>query len=408
MRRYPKVDKLKIAQTNKYNVLGCILRKGPINRAAIARWTDLSIPTVMSIVDDLFEKNAVRSLGKGEASLGKPPEMLELIPDRFFYIGVDLGRTAIRITVNNALLEQTASIQEPTGDPFPEEKFVARLGKLVLQMVKQLKIEPEKILGAGIAMPGLIGRDTGQVIFAPDFGWKDIPLQSWLKKSLPFPVLVKNSNHMLALNESYAAGEEDSGRITFCVNLGYGIGAALVMGEEIYPGALGTSGELGHSVVDPKGPLCKCGNSGCLEAVASGEAIARQAQVHIAHHGRSKIGELCGGDLSKIDAKMVFEAAALGDKPAMKIISTAAEYIGIGLSSAVNMLDPDRLVLCGGLMKNGPVFFDLIKAVMAEHVMPQAGRRLEISVGAGGEYSTARGASRMFMNTLWEQRALPI
>ncbi|MDR0730033.1 MAG: ROK family protein [Treponema sp.] len=408
MRRYTKLDQLKIAQTKNSNGLGCILRKGPINRAAIARWTDLSIPTVMSIVDDLFEKKAVRSLGKGEASMGKPPEMLELIPDRFFYIGVDLGRTAIRITVNNALLEQTASIQEPTEDPFPEEKFVARLGALVLQTVKQLKIEPEKILGAGIAMPGLIGRETGQVIFAPDFGWKDVPLQSWLEKSLPFPVLVKNSNHMLALNESYAAGEEDTAHVTFCVNLGYGIGAALVIGEEIYSGALGTSGELGHSVVDPGGPLCKCGNSGCLEAVASGEAIARQAQVHIAHHGRSKIGELCGGDLSKIDARMVFEAAALGDKPAMKIIAMAADYIGIGLSTAVNVLDPDRVVLCGGLMKNGLAFFDLIKAAMEEHVMPQAGRRLEMSIGAGGEFSTAKGASRMLMNTLWEQRALPI
>jgi predicted NBD/HSP70 family sugar kinase len=408
MRHYTKVDKLKIAQTNKYNVLSCILRKGPINRAAIARWTDLSIPTVMSIVDDFLEKKAVRSLGKGEASMGKPPEMLELVPDRFFYIGVDLGRTAIRITLNNAALEQIACLQEPTGDPFPEEKFVARLGRLVLQMVKQLKIEPERILGAGIAMPGLIGRESGQVIFAPDFGWKDIPLQSWLEKDLPFPVMVKNSNHMLALNESYAAGEEDAGHVTFCVNLGYGIGAALVMGEEIYSGAIGISGELGHSVVDPKGPLCKCGNNGCLEAVASGEAIARQAQVHVAHHGRSKIGELCGDDLLKIDAKMVFEAAALGDKPAIKIITMAAEYIGIGLSTAVNVLDPDRVVLCGGLMKNGLVFFDLIKAAMEEHVMLQAGRDLELSIGTGGEYSTARGASRMLMNTLWEQRALPL
>jgi predicted NBD/HSP70 family sugar kinase len=257
-------------------------------------------------------------------------------------------------------------------------------------------------------MPGFIERGTGQVLLSPDFGWKDIPMQAWLEKTLPFPVMVKNSNHLLGLNESYAYGEEDSLHITFCVNLGYGIGAALVTGDEIYAGATGTSGELGHSVVEKNGPLCKCGNSGCLEAVASGEAIARQAATIVAHHGRSKIGDLCGGDPSKIDARMVFEAANLGDRAALKIVDAAADYIGMGLSTAVNVMDPDRVILCGGLVKNNPYFFERIKAAMEEHIMPLSGRCLEVSPGIGGEYSTANGACRALRNTLWEERALPV
>ncbi|MDR3336813.1 MAG: winged helix-turn-helix domain-containing protein, partial [Treponema sp.] len=92
MHHYRKMDKLQIAQTNKYNVLRCLIREGPINRAAIAKLADLSIPTVMSIIDDLLEKKVVHSIGKGESSGGKPPEMLEVVPDRFYYIGVDVGR----------------------------------------------------------------------------------------------------------------------------------------------------------------------------------------------------------------------------------------------------------------------------------------------------------------------------
>jgi predicted NBD/HSP70 family sugar kinase len=405
--QYRKMDKLQIAQINKYNVLRCLIRDGPINRAAIAKRTDLSIPTVMSIIDDLFERNVVRSLGKGESSGGKPPEMLEIVPNRFYYIGLDVGRTTIRLVTNNMAAKQITCLQEPTGDPLPEKQFVGRLRELILRIFSRLGTEQDRILGVGIAMPGLIENETGNVLFSPDFGWNNVPLRTWLQESLPFPVIIENANRALALNESYIPGEEDHTHTVFSVNLGYGIGAGLVIGEDLYTGGSGTSGEIGHITVDRDGPVCKCGNSGCLEALASGEAIAREAQ-RTAAAGSSKIAELCGGDVTKIDAKLVFQAANLGDERALKIVDTAAEYIGIGLSMAINVLDPDRVVLCGGLMKNGPLFFDQIKASIQKHQMRQAGRHMVMSAGAKGEYSTANGACRVLANTLWWRRALPI
>jgi predicted NBD/HSP70 family sugar kinase len=395
-----------IAQTNKYNVLRCVIEEGPINRAAIAKKLGLSIPTVMAAINDLVEKKALRNAGRTGKSIGKPAELLEIIPDCFFCIGLDVGRTAVRLVVNNAAGKQAACVQEATGDPFPEDAFVDRLCGMVKQTLKKFSIKTKRILGMGAAMPGLIENGTGQVLLSPDFGWKDIPLQAWLRKKLAFPVLVRNSNHALALNEN--ALLETSGGVTFCINLGYGIGAALVNGGELYTGSSGTTGELGHSVIEKGGPVCKCGNSGCLESVASGEAIARQAQTIIAHHASSRIAELCGSDAGSIDAKMVFDAAGAGDKPARKIIDTAAEYIGMGLSTAVNVLDPDRVVLCGGLMRNGPYFFERIQAALEEHLMPRPGRRLAVSIGQGGEYSTAAGASRVLLDTLWAERALPV
>ncbi|MDR2619221.1 MAG: ROK family transcriptional regulator [Treponema sp.] len=402
-----KLNQFQIAQTNKYNVFRCIVREGPINRAAIAKRVDLSIPTVMAIVDDLFEKKVIRSIGKGEFGVGKQPEILAVDPDRFFYIGVDIGRSALRIVVNNLAGAETVSMKEPTGDPFPEKEFISHVKKLMLRFVKKLKIDPERILGAGFAMPGLIGKGTGKVIVAPDFGWKDIPLQDWLQAGVPYPVLVKNSTQALAVNESAVFGADEI-HTTLCVNLGYGIGAAIITGEEVYEGTGGISGELGHCVVDRDGPLCKCGNSGCLEALSSGEAIARQAQTIIAHHARSKIAELCRGNAAGINAKMVFDAAESGDGPALKIVNSAAENIGIGLSMAVNILDPDRVLLCGGLMRSGPWFLDLIKASMEEHLTAKTDRGLVLQAGAMDEYSTAKGAARVLMNSLWSRRALPV
>jgi predicted NBD/HSP70 family sugar kinase len=242
---------------------------------------------------------------------------------------------------------------------------------------------------------------------APDFGWKGTPLQDWLQGGIPYPVLVKNSTQALAVNES-AVIWTDEIHTTLCVNLGYGIGAAIITGENLYEGTGGISGELGHCVVDRDGPLCKCGNTGCLEAVSSGEAIARQAQTIIAHHARSRIAELCGGNAADIDARMVFEAAEAGDGPACKIISSAAENIGIGISMAVNIMAPDRVLLCGGLMRNGSGFLDQIRASMEEHLAAKTDRGLVLQAGTGDEYSTARGAARVLMNTLWARRTLPI
>ena len=408
MQIYRKMDKTQIAQINKYNVLHCLIRGKPINRAAIAKLTELSIPTVMSIIDDLLEKKIIFSIGKGESSGGKPPEMLGIVPDRFYYIGLDVGSTAIRVVVNDVVSRQIAYLQESTGEPFPEKQFVKRLGTLILQVYNHLNVAQDRILGVGIAMPGLIENGTGRVLFSPDFGWSNIPLRNWLQEILPFPVIIENSNRALGLNESYLIDDGDHTHTIFSVNLGYGIGGALIMGDDVYVGASGTSGEIGHITVDTDGPVCMCGNNGCLEAVASGAAIALQGRKAAEHNHKSKMIELCGRDLSQIDARLVFKAANLGDKAALEIISKAAEHIGIGLSMAINVLDPDRVLLCGGLMRNGPMFFDKIKANVQKHQMRQAAHAVLISTGIGGEYSTANGACRTLANDLWRRRALPI
>jgi predicted NBD/HSP70 family sugar kinase len=402
-----KLDQFQITQTNRYNIFRCLIRKGLINRAAIASELGLSIPTVMAIADDLLKKQIIRTVGKAEPGVGKRPEILAIEPKCFFYIGVDIGRGTIRIVVNNAVGDEVSSINRQTGDTIPEKEFIDQVKKLMLQFVKKLRIDPGQILGAGIAMPALIERGSGKVILAPDFGWKGIPLQDWLQKGVPWPVLVKNSSQALAVHESFLLGPDEI-HTTLCVNLGYGIGAAIITGEEVYDGGSGISGELGHCVVDRDGPLCKCGNIGCLEAVSSGEAIARQAKTIVSHHTPTKMAALCDGDASKIDAKMVFAAAEAGDTPAFKIVSTAGMFIGMVISMAINIIDPDRVILYGGLMRNGPSFLKLINASLEDHLVAKTSRNLIVTAGSNDEYSTAKGAARVLMNTLWAQRALPI
>jgi predicted NBD/HSP70 family sugar kinase len=407
MQQFHKMDKLQIAQINKYNVIRCLMREGPINCAAIAKRLGLSIPTVMFITESLLKSAFIRSIGKGASSGGKPPEMLEIVPERFYYIGLDIGRTMIRASAVNAVSRQAVCLREPTGDPLPEKEFVDRIAGIILKIAGLLKTERGRILGVGVAMPGLIEKEKGAVLFSPDFGWNNIPLQEWLTAKIPFPVIVENANRALALNEVFLMGEGSS-HTTFAVNLGCGIDAALVIGEDLYSGASGTSGEIGHITAAPRGPLCRCGNRGCLEAVASGAAIAAQGRKILESQRPSKIRELAAGDPEQVDAALVFRAAELGDREAARSLNNAAEYIGIGLSMAINVLDPDRLVLCGGLMRNGPGFLAKIQAGIETHRLRQAGRAVVISAGRGGEYSTANGACRVLSNSLWRNRKLPL
>ncbi|MDR0399480.1 MAG: ROK family transcriptional regulator [Treponema sp.] len=143
------MDKLQIAQINKYNVIHCLMREGPINRAAIAKRLGLSIPTVMFITEALQRGKVIRSVGKGASSGGKPPEMLEIVPEHFYYLGLDVGRTAIRAVAADVLSRQVVCLQEPTNNPVPEKRFVDRIGRLIMKTAARLKTENGKILGWG-------------------------------------------------------------------------------------------------------------------------------------------------------------------------------------------------------------------------------------------------------------------
>jgi hypothetical protein len=172
-----KLEQYHIAQTNKYNAFRCI-QKRAVNRAAVARELGLSIPTVMAIVDELLQKGILRSEGKVEsAGVGKQPEIVAIAPDSFFYFGCDVGRSAIRVVVNNAAGTEVAVAHKTTGDTVPEKAFIAQVKRFILNFMKKIAINPDKILGGGIAMPGLIELSSGKVIMAPDFGRKDFYLR---------------------------------------------------------------------------------------------------------------------------------------------------------------------------------------------------------------------------------------
>lgn len=391
-----KYDKFAMAQMNRSMVFDLIRRKGPISRAEIARTIGLSIPTVMKITEEFSHKQFVQDVGKGESSGGKRPELLELIPDSKYIIGVGVGRSKTNVLMMNLAGEVFIREIIETGGTVVPEVWISRLIRVIENVIRESGLPEKRILGMGIGMPGILDEDSGKVLFSPDFKWENVDMLTPIRERFKMDITIENANRALAMGEYYFGAGVDS-RNFLVVNLGHGIGSAIMREGEFYRGSSGSSGEIGHIILEKNGPKCNCGNKGCLEAIASGNAIARDAKIAVLEGNASKIMELVNGDINRIEAKTVFEAAHLGDQMAIQITERAMQYIGIGLANYINLLDPDLIILFGGLTNAGDIFLKKIKEVLRERQMKFAGRQVKLVISQMGENGTAVGSASLVL-----------
>lgn len=391
-----KIDKYLLATMNKKDVINIIRNEGPINKAQIAKNTDLSIPTIMKITDELIEKGIIEVVGKGDSHGGKRPELLKFISDSYYIVGIDIGRTLIKVIVMDMSGSIICKNIIPTMETVPAENLITRLIEVLDKTIRESGVDSEWILGIGIGMPGLLDTKNGIITFSPDFHWENIDIVSGIRNRFDLPIFLENSNRVMAMGE-YWFGKGKNSSNFICVNLGHGIGAAIVEQGELYRGTCGSSGELGHVTMEKNGPLCECGNYGCLESLASGNAIAQNARQQILRGVKTEIANKVNGDLDEIDAKIVFDVAKEGDVVATQIVWAAIEYIGIGIANYINLLDPDLIILAGGLVNAGDILIEDIKRVIKVRQMRFAGQKVKIETAKLGENATAIGAATIVL-----------
>ena len=391
-----KYDKFAMAQMNRSMVFDLIRRKGPISRAEIARTIGLSIPTVMKITEEFSHKQFVQDVGKGESSGGKRPELLELVPDSKYIIGVGVGRSKTTVLMMNLAGEVFIREIMETGGTAVPEVWISRLIQVIENVIRESGLSRKQRLGMGIGMPGILDEKIGKVLFSPDFKWENVDMLTPIRERFKMDITIENANRALAMGEYYFGAGVDS-RNFLVVNLGHGIGSAIMREGEFYRGSSGSSGEIGHIILEKNGPKCNCGNLGCLEAIASGNAIARDAKIAVLEGNATKIMELVNEDINRIEAKTVFEAARLGDRLAIQITERAMQYIGIGLANYINLLDPDLIILFGGLTNAGDIFLKKVKEVLRERQMKFAGRQVKLVISQMGENGTAVGSASLVL-----------
>ena len=359
-----------INKMNKIKVLELIRSTESISRADIAKKAGLSPPTVTRIVDSLIHtERLVVEIGMGESLGGRPPNLVTFAGHDKYIIGIDLGRTAITGVITNLKADIIAHTAWPSRCDEGDGTVFDRIAEMVNGLVIESGVPRESIYGVGLAIAGLINNNRTAVVFSPYFNLQHANIRRELSRRVQMPVLFDNVTRCMAIGELFfGAGRTYKNYI--CMNIGYGIGTGIVLNGKPFTGTHGFSGEFGHTVIEPDSTVeCMCGNYGCLEAVASGHAIAETAKAVIAAGRPTLLAELCGGDLKEITAEMVFQAAARGDCEAEAIVTAAIRRLGCGVVNLINIFDPEAIIIGGGIALAGEMLLKPIRSIVAEKSM---------------------------------------
>lgn len=311
-----------------------------------------------------------------------------------FYVGVDLGGTKILASVTNRhwkLLSREKKSTRPENGPLG---VADRIADCVNEALAAAAVPHAAVIAIGVGVPGGVDASAGLVRIAPNLGWHNVRLGALLRKRLDIPVVLANDVQAGTMAvQQLGAGREM--RNFVCMFIGTGIGGGIVVNGQLYKGAGSMAGEIGHMVVVPNGgPKCGCGNRGCLEAVASRSAIVRRIVNAIEKGQKSVVDELCDGNLKRIRSRILAEAYRERDKLVRTVIHDACENIGIGAANLINVLNPQAVILGGGLIEAlGPKMIPRIARAARSHVIAASAERVNIlDSGLGDDAGVIGGA----------------
>ena len=307
-------------------------------------------------------------------------------------IGIDVGGTNVKIALVNDEGKILYSNSVPTRAEMGYEYTVNNIKQAIYDLLKETKLEPKDIQGMGFGFPGQVDYKAGIVRNAPNIpGWVEIPIAKIFEDEFHIPTRVDNDVRCAALGElNYGAGKGCENLI--CITVGTGIGSGLVVNGKLVRGASNAAGEIGHIKLQMNGgPICGCGDTGCLEAFASGPAIVALAEDYIKGGKSTKYRELANG--APITPYIVCEAAKAGDPVAQRIFTIVGEYIGIGLASVVNLLNPEKIIIGGGVADAGEYLFNPLTETLKNRAMKIAGETVEIVHAELGNTAGVIGAS---------------
>lgn len=382
------VDHASMREMNIALVLDCLRRESLMSRAHLAKMTGLTKTTVSSLVLDLLNANLVREMGIESGEKGRPSILLELNPKAGYIFGVEIGVDFISIILTNFAADVQWRHRESILDLGGQDAVIDRMIDLISEACTAKMIPMDKVLGLGLGVPGMVDEASGTLLFAPNLGWRNVPLRDILKQKFPFPIYVDNEARMAALGETVFGAARGKQYVLY-VSASVGLGAGLVVGERLLAGASGMAGEVGHMTIDPDGPRCNCGNHGCWEMYVSQWAVFRRVRNALACGAVSSLAKDASED--QLTIPRVVEAAKSGDGVARSVLEETGRYMGLGLANLINAFNPQRVVLGGMLTPAHEFMLPMIRQVVEERALRWPREAAEIVVSAHGGDSCVMG-----------------
>ena len=378
------------------NLIDLILSHEEMTKAELVSYTDYSRSKINACIDSLLKKQIIKNNGSIVFTGGRRPKVLTMNGSFGLVAGVDIGATSIALVLADLTGKILARCSEPACVREGPQTILQRVSILLQQLLVEQNFQSGQVFGIGIGVPGPVDFSQGMVVSPPIMpGWDGFPVIQKVNETFPFAnVVVDNDVNVMALGEIFKGGGKGVKNLIF-VKIGTGIGSGIICNGQIYRGSSGCAGDIGHICVDKNGPVCHCGNNGCLEAMAAGPAIAERG-INAALEGRSPIlMKYYKASNGQMHANEVGDAAREGDPSAIEIIRDSGLMIGDVLASLVNFYNPDMIVIGGGVSNIGNLLLSSIRRAVLKRSLPLSTRNLSIIFSAMGNDAGVTGATAL-------------
>ena len=375
-----------LREGNRKRVIDALRERGVASRADLARITGLSRSTVSTIVADLLETGLAGERdgdSPDSTQAGRPPVMVALNPSAGVAVGVDFGHRHLRVAVSDLSHAVLAETWRELNVDHSAEHGLTAAAEFVDHVLDEAEVDRARVIGVGMGLPAPIDRSSGAVQAASILpGWVGVDAAAEAAARLGLPVEVENDANLGALAEFVWGAAKGKSEVAY-IKVSTGIGAGLISGGRLQHGVGGTAGEIGHTVIADGGPVCRCGNRGCLETLASTRSIAEL---------------LSASRAEQISSRRVLELCAAQDAAAQRLIGDAGRAIGIAVANLCNLLNPECVIVGGDLSMAGETLLEPLRETVRRNAIPSAVEDLEIIAGVLGERAELLGALALVMH----------
>ncbi|QRR02138.1 ROK family transcriptional regulator [Dyadobacter sandarakinus] len=359
-----------------------LYQSGDTSINKMARLFHASIPSATGIVNELIREGWITETGTGPARAGRPPVLYGRNARKYMTLIMDINRHDTQLVIfnlhNQIVLKKRVDLRLDDSNDYLEALFAATDDFLASN-----DIDKDKLWGIGVSMPGLINTSQGINLTYPNLTPPDMPLVTYLRKHFGLTVCLFNDTKATTIGEHRFGFAVDKSQV-LTINIDWGVGLGIIIKGEVFNGASGFAGELGHIQVKPDGMLCHCGKVGCLDTITSAIALIRQAKAGIAAGKATILSQIVNNDLEKLDTSHIIEAVHAGDEFSIDLLSTVGTELGKGLATAVHLFNPEVIIVGGLLAEAGPFISNPIEQAINKYCLSDFKNSLSIHISKLG------------------------
>ncbi|KAF0198721.1 MAG: rok family protein [Bacteroidetes bacterium] len=381
----------------KQSIVKELYQHGELSIFRLSQTIKMSTPTITRAVEELIEEQLIREVGIGESTGGRRPSLFGINPSSRYVLGIDLERYFVRMGIFDFANQPVSEIHELNEGLDTHPDILQFIAEKVSELMEAYGIDENKMLGIGISLPGLIDVKTGLSYTYLNSGR---PAAEILSEKTGFPVFIEHDTRAMAWGEQ-AFGLARGHQNVLCMNVGSGIGLSMILNGKLYLGHSGYSGEFGHIQIEPNGQLCHCGKIGCIETLASGKSMVAKARREIAGGAISQISSMLEGDPSKLNIRMIMEAARKGDQFAIDLLAKIGEALGKGLAMLIHLFNPELIIIGGEMSRAADYLISPIESNLNVYTISRIRRDARIVASNLGDNARLMGTVALVMNRIF-------